>query len=141
MAEDFEYLFNAIQITPVLEDQRAKLRQRVEEIPSNKLLNASEHDLVQALVQEFQLEIPVLKEEERYLESQREVKVDVSGSPSYGGWGDGPVYATGNEFIIAVPFEGNAEFFQVQPNRFGSCPPRAKVGKGELLGPRPSACR
>jgi hypothetical protein len=21
----------------------------------------------------------------------------------------------------------------VQPNRFGSCPPRAKVGKGELL--------
>jgi hypothetical protein len=133
MAEDFEYLFNAIQITPVLEDQRAKLRQRVEEIPSNKLLNASEHDLVQAVVQEFRLEVPVLKEEERYVESQMEIKVDVSGSPSHGGWSDGPVCATGNEFIIAVPFEGKAEFFQVQPNRFGSCPPRAKVGKGELL--------
>jgi hypothetical protein len=63
MAEDFEYLFNAIQITPVLEDQRAKLRQRVEQIPSNKLLNASEHDLVQALLEEFRLEVPVLKEE------------------------------------------------------------------------------
>jgi hypothetical protein len=26
----------------------------------------------------------------------------------------------GNEFVIAVPFKGNAEFFKVQPNRFGS---------------------
>ena len=63
VAGDFKDLFNGIQITPVLEDQRVKLRQRVEQIPSDKLLNASEHDLVQALVQEFRLEVPVLKEE------------------------------------------------------------------------------
>jgi len=35
--------------------------------------------------------------------------------------GDGsPAYVMGNEFVIAVPFKGNAEFFKVQPNRFGS---------------------
>jgi hypothetical protein len=53
MPGDFDYLFNSIQITPVLEDQRTKLKQCVEEIPANKLLNASEHDLVQALLEEL----------------------------------------------------------------------------------------
>jgi hypothetical protein len=131
---NFECLFNEMQITPVLEDQRAKLRQRMEQIPSNKLLNASEHDLVQAVVDEFRLEVPVLKEEERYVESQREIKEDVSGNPRYGdNISGGPVYATGDEVIIAVPFEGNAEFFKVQPNRFGTCPPHASVGKDKLL--------
>jgi hypothetical protein len=30
--------------------------------------------------------------------------------------------------VIAVPFEGEAEFFKIQPNRYGSAPPRAEIG-------------
>jgi hypothetical protein len=62
-----EYLFSTADIFLVLESQKAKLVKRVQEIPGNTLLNASEHDLVQALVEEFRLDVPVLKENERYL--------------------------------------------------------------------------
>ena len=44
-----------------------------------------------------------------------------------------PVYRAGNENVIAVPFEGEAEFFKIQPNRYGSMPPRAEIGDGVLL--------
>jgi hypothetical protein len=37
------------------------VKQRVQSIPANTLLNASEHDLKQAQVQEFRLDVPVPK--------------------------------------------------------------------------------
>jgi hypothetical protein len=73
----------------------------VQEIPGNTLLNASEHDLVQALVEEFRLDVPVLKENERYLAHSGEVQVDVPGDPRFAGWvRQGPVYRAGNENVI-----------------------------------------
>jgi hypothetical protein len=132
MSED--YLFNKIEIHAVIEEQRRRVKDRVQSIPSGKLLNASEHDLVQALVEEFRLDIPVLKDDLRYLSYSGETKIEVSGDPRYMGWEEqGPLYREGNENVIAVPFEGEAEFFKIQPNRFTSAPPRAEIGKGELL--------
>jgi hypothetical protein len=131
-----EILFSGADIFAVLEDQKVKLRERVQSIPANKLLNASEHDLVQSLVEEFEPEVPVFKDEDRYLaQAGREVRVDVSGDLGYrANWiRQGPVYREGNENVIAVPFEGDAEFFRIRPNRYGLNPPRAEIGKGELL--------
>jgi hypothetical protein len=130
-----EILFSGPDIFPVLDDQKVKLRERVQSIPTNKFLNASEHDLVQSLVEEFELEVPVLKDEDRYLaQAGREVRVDVSGDLGYGAnWiRQGPIYREGNENVVAVPFEGDAEFFRIRPNRYGLNPPRAEIGKGEL---------
>jgi len=41
-------------------------------------------------------------------------------------------YVPGNKTVIAVPFKGDAEFFNVQPNSYSLSPPRATIGKGEL---------
>jgi hypothetical protein len=129
---DYKYLFSEIDITPFLENERAKLKSRVEGIPENKLLNGSEHDLVQSLVQEFRLEVPVLKDGDSYMEPPREVQVDVSHNPLYDR-GDGrPAYVRGNEVCVIVPFEGSAEFFKIRPNRFSLSPPRARVGEAVL---------
>ncbi len=38
----------------------------------------------------------------------------------------------GNKTVIAVPFKGDAEFFNVQPSSYSLSPPRATIGKGEL---------
>jgi hypothetical protein len=76
-----QYLFSTRDILLVLESQKAKLVKRAQEIPGNTLLNASEHDLVHALVEEFRLDVPVLKENERYLAHRGEVQVDVTGDP------------------------------------------------------------
>ncbi len=92
------------------------------------------YNLVQALVEEFRLEIPVLKDEDRYLAHSDERQVDVSRDPRYGGWvRQEPIYAKRNENVIAVPFEGDADFFRIQPDRFTTSPPRAEIRKDELL--------
>jgi hypothetical protein len=131
-----EILFSGAEIFAALEHQKVQLKERVQSIPANKLLNASEHDLIQSLVEEFELEVPVLKDEERYLaQAGREMRIDVSGDLGHGAtWiRQGPVYREGNENVIAVPFEGDAEFFRIRPNRYDLNPPRAEIGKGELL--------
>jgi hypothetical protein len=47
----------------VLQGQTEAVKKRVQSIPPNTLLNASEHDLVEAIVEEFRLNVPVIKDE------------------------------------------------------------------------------
>ena len=60
-----ELLFNKYQIFGVVQGQTEAVKKRVQSIPSNTLLNASERDLVQGLVEEFRLNVPVIKDEYR----------------------------------------------------------------------------
>jgi hypothetical protein len=76
-----EILFSTNSIFNVLEGQKQAVQKRVESIPGNMILNASEHDLVQALVEQFRLHVPVLKDEESYIAHAGETQVDVSGDP------------------------------------------------------------
>ncbi len=129
-----ELLFNKYPIYGVLQGHPEALKKRVQSIPANTLLNASEHDLVQALVEEFRLNVPVIKEEDIHIADAGETQVDVSRDPmrmirdrSQ------PFYMPGNKTVIAVPFDGDREFFRVQPSSYSLSPPRAEIGKGELL--------
>ena len=63
----------------VLQAQRAKVKPSVEQIPKDKLLNASEGDLVTALIEDLRLDVPVISEE--HLVDTQESKVDVSRDP------------------------------------------------------------
>ncbi len=76
-----EVLFSKNDIFQVIEGQKAAVKQRVQEIPANKLLNASERDLVQALVEEFLLDVPVIEDEGIHIADSREREVDVSRDP------------------------------------------------------------
>jgi hypothetical protein len=70
-----ELLFSKNDIFQVIEGQKAAVKQRVQEIPANKLLNASERDLVQALVEEFLLDVPVIEDEGIHIADPREREV------------------------------------------------------------------
>ena len=70
-----ELLFSKNDIFQVIEGQKAAVKQRVQEIPANKLLNASERDLVQALVEEFLLDVPVIEDEGIHIADSREREV------------------------------------------------------------------
>jgi hypothetical protein len=113
-----EILFSQNDIFSVVEGRKQEVKKRVESIPANTILNASEHDLVQALVEEFQLDVPVLKDGESYIAHAGETQVDVSGDPHRMMMFDdsGPYYVPGSKTVIAVPFEGKeADFFRIQP--------------------------
>jgi hypothetical protein len=129
-----ELLFNKYDIFSVVQGQTATVKKRVQSIPANTLLNASEHDLVQALLDEFHLNVPVIKDDEIHIAHSGEAQIDVSGDPMRMIYDRSqPFYMPGNKTVIAVPFDGDAEFFNVQPSSFSLSPPHAQIGKGELL--------
>jgi hypothetical protein len=129
-----ELLFNKYQIFGVIQGQTEAVKKRVQSIAPNTLLNASEHDLVQALIEEFRLNVPVIKDADIYIAHSGEAQVDVSRDPMRMIPDPSrPFYVPGNKTVIAVPFEGDAEFFKIQPQTYSLSPPRAEIEKGEIL--------
>jgi len=129
-----ELLFNTYEIFSIVQGHTESLKKRVQSIAANTLLNASEQDLAQALVEEFRLNVPVIKDEEIYIAHAGETQVDVSGDPMRGIFDRSqPFYVPGNKTVIAVPFEGDAEFFRIQPQSYTLNPPRGQITKTEIL--------
>ena len=129
-----EPLFNTYQIYGVLQSRPVAVKERIQAIPASTLLNASEHDLVQTLIEEFRLDVPVIDEDGIYIAESGEAQVDVSRDPMRMIYDrTQPFNVAGNRTVIAVPFKGDVEFFKVQPSSYSLSPPRATVGKGELL--------
>ena len=54
----------------VVQAQTESVKKRVEAIPPNTLLNASERDLAQALIEELRFDVPVIKDED-FLQGER----------------------------------------------------------------------
>jgi hypothetical protein len=130
-----ELLFNTYDIFSVIQNHTERLKGRVQDIPANTVLGASEQDLIASLVAEFQFRVPALKESEIYVAYGGETQVDVSHDPMRRFFHDhhsGPIYVPGNETIIAVPFEGDAEFFDVRPQSYTLNPPRGTVTGDEI---------
>src|SRR5437588_1431866 len=76
-----ELLFNKYEIFGVVQANTEAVKKRVQSIEPNKLLNASENDLVQALVEESRLNVPVIKDEDIHIADSGETQVDVSHEP------------------------------------------------------------
>ena len=115
----------------VIESRRSQVKQRVDQIPKNTVLNGSEEDLVAALVEDLRLEVPSISDE-HFVETH-ETKVDVSRDPMRLILDPSqPFYVPGTEVVIAIPFEGEPAFFQIRPNTYSLNPPRGAVVGSEL---------
>jgi hypothetical protein len=129
-----DLLFNKYEMYGVVQGQTATIKKKIQSIPANTLLNASEHDLIQALVEEFRLNVPVIKDDEIYIAHSGEAQVDVSRDPMHMIYDHSePFYIPGNKTVIAVPFQGDTAFFDVQPQTYNLNPPRARIEKNEIL--------
>jgi len=134
MSMNQELLFRKYPMYAVIQNQTETARKEVQAIPANTLLNASEHDLVQALVEKLSLDVPTIEEADIYIAHSGETQVDVSGDPMRGIFDRSqPFYIQGTETVIAVPFRGDAAFFQIQPQTYSLSLPRVEIGKRELL--------
>src|SRR5262249_5034409 len=124
------YLFNGTDIHSEIESREESLKRTIQELDSNYLLNVSEEDLVHSLVEEFQMNVPVILDQKMHVADLRETQVDVSKDPRriqpIGHRGK-PFYVTGTTVIIAVPFEGDPEFFKMRSSRFSSPIPDAEI--------------
>jgi hypothetical protein len=86
-------------------------------------------------VEEFQMNVPVILDQKIHVADLRETQVDVSKDPRrikpIGHRGK-PFYMTGTTVIIAVPFEGDPEFFKMRSSRFSSPIPDAEIVESEI---------
>src|SRR5208337_2418457 len=111
-------LFSEASIFDVLENQKRKIKQTVHALDSNYLLNASEEDLIRALVDELSLEVPSIVEDGVHME-YGEADIDVSHDPMRMIYDRSqPFYIKGVRVVIAIPFQGDAGFLVVRPQSF-----------------------
>src|SRR5438034_9834911 len=75
------YLFNRVSIFDVIENQKRRVAEAIQTLDANYLLNASEEDLVRALVEEHRLDVPAIKDNEIHVADYGETTVDVSQDP------------------------------------------------------------
>jgi hypothetical protein len=128
-----ELLFSKVDIFSVLEQQKQEVRKSVDTLTANQVLNTSEDDLVQSLIAQHTLHVPVLKEDDIHIAETGETKLDVSHDPMRMIYDRSrPFYIPANKTVIAIPFEGDAGFFVVQPQTFTLSPPRGTVQGSEI---------
>lgn len=127
------YLFTEGSIFDVLEGQKRAVKSAVEKLEQNYLLNVSEEDLINSLVDELRLNIPFIKDEEIHIADHGETQIDVSRDPNrYITDRSRPFHIPGTKTVIAVPFDGDSVFFRIRPQTFSTNPPCATVDGNEL---------
>ena len=120
-----------------LSDLTAKLakglRDEVESIDANRLLNTAPFDLAAYLAEKYRLTPPALRRDEWSAE-ESETKVDVRyDQRRMVSDRSRPCYVPGQKIDVEVPFDGDPELFYVRPSQFSLSPPRAAVRGRSLL--------
>jgi hypothetical protein len=122
-----DYLFTGPDSGSVDRYQRQKMREEIEGVDANRLLNTSVDDLAGFFAAKYQIAVPEL-DVSNITVDEREKQIDVSRDPmrmimdrsrSF--------YITGSEVEVEIPFTGEAEAFKIQPNPYSLNPPRATV--------------
>ncbi|MBB5356985.1 hypothetical protein HDE76_000167 [Rhodanobacter sp. ANJX3] len=127
------YLFSTHDLNQIIEHQLATMRQEVEALEADRLLNTAPDDLAQYLVEKYSIE-PITLLREEWTSEEQETNIDVRHDPfRHINDRSRPVLIPGQRIEVAVPFEGDAELFYARGSQFTSKPPRATVRNSELV--------
>ena len=108
------------------------MREEVDSIDPDRLLNTSVDDLVQYFAGKYGVDVPVL-DVDNLVVDQREEQVDVSRDPMRMIRDRSrPFYIAGAQVDVEIPFDGDRSAFRIQPNSFTLNPPRAQVRDGHV---------
>ena len=125
-------LFYQFDLHATIGNHERALGDEVNSLSENEVLNTSQEDMVQYLVEKYRLDVPSINEE-GIRADYGDAKVDVSGDfrrfipdPSR------PYYITGTRFTFNVPFFGDPDLFKCRPSRYSLSLPRAAVGRDQL---------
>jgi hypothetical protein len=111
-------LFRNVSVLDVLPDQERKIKAITQSLAPDYLLNASEEDLVASLADEYTLDIPVLDEAGIHVDYS-EQQIDVSRDPMrFIHDRSRPFYVPGTRVTFVIPFVGDPNLFNVQPQNF-----------------------
>ncbi|HWB95673.1 MAG TPA: hypothetical protein VG672_03200, partial [Bryobacteraceae bacterium] len=118
-----EWLFRGQELAAYLERREARLREAIGRLTAEQMEEAG---TAGRLVDEHRVVVPVLRAHAAAVVEHGEIETETRNPVLLGV--RGLAYRT----VIAVPFEGDAELFRVQPSAFGGVTPPAEIGAGEL---------
>lgn len=126
-------LFVTHDLSHILQRTAQDLRDEVEVMEANRLLNTAPGDLRGYLFEKYKITAITLLRDQWSAASQ-EVKVDVRyDRMRYIDDTSRPVMVPGERIEVRVPFEGNFELFYARANTSSLNPPRAVVENRELV--------
>lgn len=130
-----DLLFRKIDSFSLQQHQQKEAETEIAKIDGDRLLNTNVDDLVAYIVEKFRIDVPELHEANKTID-HHEAQRDVSGDPRRLGHRlghGGPLYVTGTEVIVEVPFSGEPQMFSVSPSTYDTGPPRAEVRGNTLI--------
>ena len=129
-----DLLFYGNNLRTMIQTFEGKIRKEVKDWEPNKILAASEPDLIAYLVQQYTLDPPQLFPDEIYIESHGETKIDVSTQAEYGIWDrNSSHFVPGSYVTVAIPFDGDANLFRYQASTFDPNQLRGRVSESAVL--------
>lgn len=127
------YLFSTYDLSQTLNNAQNTMREEIERLDANRLLNTAPTDLVTYFVEKFTIE-PIVLLRDHWYADHKEIKVDVRHDPMR--WiqdTSRPALIPGERTEVRVPFEGDVDLFYSQSNVMSSSPPRAEIEGTELV--------
>ena len=129
-----DLLFNRGRLSDLLGAYPGSMQDEVDGWARNKVLSASEADLIDYLVQKYTLDVPRLRPREEWDSAADEVKVDVSHDFRRVPFGDGrSILVPGHRVTVRVPFDGNPDLFEYSSSTFDLNPPHADVSRDQSI--------
>ena len=120
-------------LSDFIDHQKCLLKNEVQNINSNELLNLSEDDFCKYLIDKYSLKCPDIIDSDIHISNTSEVDIDVS-QDFLRGIRDRsrPFYIKGTSITISIPFDGEGRLFNYQPSHQDFNPPRGIVHGKEL---------
>jgi len=113
-----DLLFRKYDWFSIAENQRTRMREEIASFDSNRLLNSSPEDLADYFEGKYEVDVPLLLEEE-IVADQSTAQIDVSQDRMRGIRDRSrPFYIEGTEVRVDIPYTGDATLFDVQPTSF-----------------------
>lgn len=106
----------------------------IKALDNEYILKASETELEDYYTEKAFIEPLVLHSEQRYIENQSGTQIDVSHDVSRGVFPGERAVVRGTKIDIAIPYEGNAMLWQIQPSTYSmSGYPEIELKNGKIL--------
>jgi hypothetical protein len=122
-----DYLFSSFDWNSVDRNQRIQMAKEIEAVNADQLLNTSAGDLAIFFAKKFKIDIPILQIDDLVID-ESEKQIDVSKDPNrLIRDRTQPLYLTGTEIKVEIPFTGETDAFKIQPNPHTYNPPRAFI--------------
>lgn len=127
------FLFSSRNLRDILEEHSRAIRNEIEQIDSNQLLNTSSNDLQKYFHEKYLIVPPTLKLD-KWSVIERETKIDVSRDPNRWISNDRrPFYVPGQHIEVEIPINGEIELLFARPNTHNLNPPKGRVRSHSLI--------